>query len=160
MKTQGLVRKIGISVYSPDEVFDYFKDAAFDIVQAPFNLLDRRLIASGSLDFLKGRKVEVHVRSVFLQGLLLLDTQTKIEKFGKWRLLWEALDEWTSSDGISYLEACLAYVNAVQGIDYILVGVNKRENLEEILSACKKTDVVAPEYLQSEDLQLLNPVNW
>jgi aryl-alcohol dehydrogenase-like predicted oxidoreductase len=160
LKDQGLVQKIGISVYSPDEVYSLFNYASFDIVQAPCNLLDRRLLTSGCLDFLKSRNVEVHVRSVFLQGLLLMDTNTKIKRFGRWKSLWNAIDEWAKQAEVSYLEACLAYVNSVQGIDYILVGVNNLNNLEEILVAFNKEGISFPNHLQTDDMQLLNPGNW
>ena len=47
----------------------------FDIVQAPFNLIDRRLIETGWLEKLNMSNIEVHCRSCFLQGLLLMDRE-------------------------------------------------------------------------------------
>ena len=72
LKKSGTVQKIGISVYSPDEFTELFSEYDFDIVQCPFNLIDRRLVNSGWLAKLKALGVEVHVRSSFLQGLLLM----------------------------------------------------------------------------------------
>ena len=70
LRDNGLVKKIGVSIYSPsilDEVFAYFEP---DIVQAPFNVIDRAILDSGWLKVLNSHGIEVHARSVFLQGLL------------------------------------------------------------------------------------------
>ena len=71
LKDEGVVRKVGVSIYSPSELEQIGLDSGLDLVQAPLNLVDRRLATSGWLDLLRERGVEVHVRSVFLQGILL-----------------------------------------------------------------------------------------
>ena len=71
IKSNGLVNKIGVSVYAPsefDRIFDLIK---IDIVQAPLNIIDRRFETSGLLTKLYNG-IEIHIRSVFLQGLLLM----------------------------------------------------------------------------------------
>lgn len=160
LKDEGLVRMTGISVYTPHEVHILFDVAHFDIVQAPFNLIDRRLLTSGCLDFLKNKGVEVHVRSVFLQGLLLMDSASRRERFAAWNSLWVRLDEWVAAMGLTNLEACLGCVNSVPGIDYALVGVNSLANLEQILDASDIRNLEIPGQLLTEDVQLLNPGNW
>ena len=52
-------------------------------MQAPLNIFDRRLISSGWFKKLKNKKVEVHARSIFLQGLLLKESSKITSKFKK-----------------------------------------------------------------------------
>ena len=70
---EGLVRKIGVSVYSGQQIDSILELYTPDIVQLPLNLFDQRLLESGHLEKLKRRGVEIHARSVFLQGLLLIE---------------------------------------------------------------------------------------
>ena len=160
LKEKGLVGKTGISVYAPDEIFACFDLAYFDLVQVPFNLLDRRILKSGCLDFLNDKGVEVHARSIFLQGLLLMDLESKNRQFGAWHSIWQELDIWVRNEGISYLEACIAFVKNTPGIDTILVGVNSTANLEEIVSVFESNAKAIPGHIHTDDPQLLNPANW
>ena len=72
LKSEGLIRAAGISIYDPSELNDIWPLWKPDIVQAPFNVLDRRLLHSGWLQKLIDHGVRVHTRSAFLQGLLLM----------------------------------------------------------------------------------------
>jgi aryl-alcohol dehydrogenase-like predicted oxidoreductase len=65
LKDKGLVNKIGISIYSPDQLELLTTNIRFDLVQTPFNLLDRRLLSSGWMQKLKDRGFEIHTRSAF-----------------------------------------------------------------------------------------------
>ena len=71
-KGQNYVNKIGVSVYTVDELDRLFSQYDFDLVQLPLNVLDQRFVTSGRLSELKAKGVEIHVRSAFLQGLLLI----------------------------------------------------------------------------------------
>ena len=72
LKDEGLVQKIGVSVFASDEPVALTRRFKPDVVQAPVSLLDQRLIVSGALAEIAGLGVEVHLRSIFLQGLLFL----------------------------------------------------------------------------------------
>lgn len=85
-----LVQKIGVSVYAPSEIEAVTSLYKVDLVQAPFNIVDRRLSTSGWLDRLKSKGVEVHTRSAFLQGLLLMSRTAIPPKFSSWNPLWDA----------------------------------------------------------------------
>jgi aryl-alcohol dehydrogenase-like predicted oxidoreductase len=73
LKYDGLCDQIGISIYHPYELDEYLQYYRFDLVQAPFNIVDRRLFTSGWLHRLVSEDIEIHVRSIFLQGLLLMN---------------------------------------------------------------------------------------
>lgn len=72
MKDAGLTRKIGVSVFASDDPLGVARRFRPDIVQAPASLLDQRLLIDGTLAALAGIGVEVHLRSIFLNGLLFL----------------------------------------------------------------------------------------
>jgi aryl-alcohol dehydrogenase-like predicted oxidoreductase len=72
LRDDGLCRAIGISVYASDDPVRLAKRLRPDIVQAPASLLDQRLIVDGSLTEIAGMGIEVHLRSIFLNGLLFL----------------------------------------------------------------------------------------
>lgn len=159
IKKKGLAEKIGISVYGPD---DLEKLAAFDfdLVQAPMNILDRRLKTSGWLEKLSKQGAEVHIRSAFLQGLLLMPAAQRPEYFKSWRNLFAEYDAWVAGQQLTPLQACLGYLNGHPEISKIVVGVDTPEQLREIVWAAKKTTPTAPENMQTLDLNLINPGLW
>ena len=76
-KKRGLIRKIGYSIYNPKQLDKLFPEFRPDIVQSPYSILDRRLKKSGWLKKLKDKNIEIHIRSIFLQGLLLLEKRKR-----------------------------------------------------------------------------------
>ena len=83
-REEGKIKKIGVSVYSPDELEELISNLKIDIIQAPLNIMDRRLLTSGWMERLKSLGIEVHVRSIFLQGLLLMKQEDLPDQFKKW----------------------------------------------------------------------------
>ena len=65
------IRKIGISVYSPNEVRRVMKFFKPDIIQFPINIFDQSFLEKNFLFHLSKKGIELHARSIFLQGLLL-----------------------------------------------------------------------------------------
>ena len=63
--------KLGISIYDFKTIDFFLKKFHFDTIQCPFNIFDQRLITKRYYQILKSKKIEIHVRSIFLQGLLL-----------------------------------------------------------------------------------------
>lgn len=160
LKAQGRVKKIGVSIYQPEELGPILQKLDLDIIQAPLNIIDRRLQSSGWLSKLKAADVEVHVRSAFLQGLLLMDKAQRPQKFERWDTLWETWDAWLAQHGLTPLQACLGFLNACEGVDRIVVGVDSRQQLTEILNADTCSLPSVPEALSSGDVDLINPAHW
>ncbi|MCI3133297.1 aldo/keto reductase [Phenylobacterium aquaticum] len=72
LKDQGVTRKIGVSVFASDDPLGVARRFRPDVVQAPASLLDQRLIVDGTLAAIAEMGMQVHLRSIFLNGLLLL----------------------------------------------------------------------------------------
>ena len=109
LKKSGLVERIGVSIYSPNELDTILDNYDIDIVQAPFNVLDRRLETSGCLTRLHELGIEVHVRSVFLQGLLLLKKSEMPDRFHRWDGVWNLWHDWLKDNNITALSATLNF---------------------------------------------------
>jgi len=160
LKTQGLVDMIGVSIYDPQELDALWPHFHFDLVQAPFNILDRRLLTTGWLTRLKQAGTEVHVRSIFLQGLLLMDAASRPSYFQRWQPLWDQWHNWLAENKVSPLQTCLCFVLAQPEIDRVIVGVDSLKHLQDILAVAEEMGIEPPASLISTDLDLLNPSNW
>ena len=160
LKDDGHVQKIGVSIYSPSELEALIPQYRFDLVQAPYNLIDRRLFSSGWIHKLKDNGVEVHTRSAFLQGLLLMK-QTEIPtKFARWNELWQRWHGWLAENDSSALQACLAFALSLAEIDRVIVGADSQSQLAQILFAASSYPTGAFPALQCEDETLINPAHW
>lgn len=160
LKSEGLVDKIGVSVYGPNELGLLFDKFNFDLVQAPLNILDRTLVVTGWADRLKQAGVEVHTRSAFLQGLLLIPPHERPIKFNGWAEVWDEWDRWLAETGLSPLQACLKYVTSLDCVDRVLVGVDSVEQLNQIVDAATGKLASLPLFKYLRDERLINPATW
>jgi len=159
-KDNGLVKKIGASIYSPDELATLLDAFDISLVQLPLNILDRRVIDSGGLARMSLAGVEVHVRSIFLQGLLLLAESQRPGKFSRWHSLWKSWDSWLKSNNLSALEACLSFVLHQEMVSKIVIGVDGVSQIRQILSLPDRQLSELPNFSGLYDEQLINPTNW
>ncbi len=160
LKKRDKVEKIGISIYDPEQLDALLPRFRFDLVQAPFNVFDRRLAASGWLARLHDDGVEIHIRSIFLQGLLLAQQTKWPAHFNRWQSLGNQWFAWLADNALSPLQGCLGFVLSRPEIDRVVVGVESAKQLQEILAAAGAAPVVPPETLASEDRDLINPARW
>jgi aryl-alcohol dehydrogenase-like predicted oxidoreductase len=160
LKETGQVQKVGISIYQPSEIEALISQYSFDLVQAPFNLVDRRLYTSGWLQRLKNAGVEVHTRSAFLQGLLLMSQSAIPSRFSPWVELWDKWHEWLAHHTVSAVQACLAFPLAFPEVDRVVVGADNASQLEQIIRAatCNAQDDLPD--LRCDDENLINPARW
>lgn len=160
-KRAGKIKKIGISVYSPCELDIVYDGLSVDIVQLPINLIDRRFELSGALNRLKKLGIEIHSRSAFLQGLLLLSHVDLPPKFRKWSVLWERFEQTLPELGETAVEACLRYPLSLTAVDRVIVGVDSAKHLREILRFKNSTSFDnSYSFLSSDEVALVNPSRW
>ena len=152
--------KIGVSIYDPSILTQLTKNMDLDIVQAPLNIFDRRIVDSGWLEKLKSQDIEVVARSVFLQGLLLMESEDRPAFFRKWKKNFDLYDKWLIKNSISRVEACLQFVFSFSEIDRIIIGIDGTSQLVEISSFFKPIYLDCPKNLSSNDQQLIDPNNW
>ena len=160
IKSKNFVKKIGISIYDPSELDLVMHLMKIEIVQTPLNIIDRRLENSGWMSKLYKAKVEIHARSVFLQGLLLMSKQERPYKFNRWSSLWKIWDEWLKDNKITALEATIQHAISVSEISKVIIGVDTKQQLEQIIIASKGVLQKTSSELNTNDIQLLNPTHW
>jgi hypothetical protein len=160
LKEEGLIERIGISIYDPEELDAIGSSCSMEIVQAPYSILDRRLAKSGWLERLHDAGIEVHVRSVFLQGLLLMRSGERPAIFGRWNSLWDMWDAWLRDMDLGPLQACLSFVLNHPYVDRVVVGVESRAQLSEIIKCQGMPVIEPPADLASDDPKLINPSRW
>lgn len=158
LRSEGLVERIGVSVYDPEELTFLRERFRPTLVQAPLNALDRRFAESLRRAVAEG--VEVHIRSVFLQGVLLAEPVGRglpaelVAAAAAFRVRAEEV-------GVSPAAACLAVVRDCVPEAVLLVGVTSVNEMEQILAAARQSvDPRAFDGLAVGDPSLTDPRQW
>ena len=160
MKINGFTSKIGVSIYDFNVLDIILKKFKFNLIQAPFNILDQRLVEKGWLKKLKKRKIEVHARSIFLQGILLLkhnQLPKKLIKLSKKLMVWE---NWLKKNKFRSLQVCLSFVLNQRQLDGIVVGFNNTNQLNQILKLKQIKNNFSLPNLNIKDKKLIDPREW
>ena len=160
MKTDELTNKIGISVYDFNLLDKILKKFQFDLIQAPLNILDQRLVKTGWLKKLKKKKIEVHVRSVFLQGILLLRHNQLPRKLKKLIKNWIIWDNWLKKNKVNPLQICLSYIFNQRQLDGIILGCNSKNQLNQILKSKQIKGNFSLPNLNIKNKKLVDPREW
>lgn len=160
-KASGRVERIGVSVYSPAEVDEILSRYQIDLIQLPFNVVDQRAVRTGILARLQQTGVEVHARSAFLQGALLMEPATLPEHLVKLRPLISRLKDACAERGWSVQEGCLRFVAGTDGVDKVVCGVNSAKELEQLVSRMRSVQEgfdFSP--YQVDDVRITQPSEW
>lgn len=163
LKESGFVEKIGVSIYSPKDIDLILDKYTPDIVQLPTNVLDQRFLINGYLKLLKKRDIEIHCRSVFLQGLLLMPLSEIPNYFDPIKPILKMYHEDVKTFGMTPVMAALGFVYNQPEIDCIIVGVNNKCHMEEIIEAVNALeDKSALNYSKYavNDENIVNPSLW
>ena len=157
LKEAGKVKKIGFSLYTPEELEFILKNKSpFDLIQVPFNIFDKKFLPY--MKQLHENGVEIHVRSTFLQGLFFKDRNSLPEKLLPMKKYLLQLDEFSKTSGLSISEIALNYNLQNPYIDGVLIGVDNVEQLQTNLKSVKDTPIGIE--FEIKEQKLLNPVNW
>ena len=161
IKAGGLIEKIGVSIYDPSEIDKIINLFKIDIIQAPLNIIDRRLEKSGWLKKLHNKNIEIHTRSTFLQGLLLMQQDQIPMKFNRWT---DLFDRWfleLKKYNLNAAQVCLSYPMSLPEVDRIVIGVNTAEQLKKLIKLSKMKILNHDlSFMISNDNLLINPSNW
>lgn len=159
LRGEGLVHRIGVSVYTAAQARAAIRTGVLDLIQVPVSVLDQRLVTDGTLARLRDAGFEVHARSVLLQGLLVQDPDA-VRVPGA-RAALAAFRYWCRARRCSPLQAALGFVTALPEIDVVLVGVDEVGHLQTILEAARyPLDPGSLAALALRDEHVLNPSLW
>lgn len=161
LKAAGRVGKIGVSVYNAKQIDAIFSRYPLDLIQVPLNVFDQRLLHSGHLKKLKEQGLEIHVRSPFLQGVLLAFPEELPEYFRPITSHLQNYRRWMSANRLSPAQAALGFLNQLPEIDAVIVGVETEEqfrrNLQEVRKPWPVCDM--PQFA-IEDESIIDPRLW
>tara|TARA_B110000238_G_C16050980_1_gene406114 strand:- start:483 stop:1187 length:705 start_codon:yes stop_codon:yes gene_type:complete len=167
LKKKGLVSKIGISIYNYEEAKMIVNMYKFDIIQAPFNVIDQRLLKL--INFFKKKKIEIHVRSIFLQGLLLDRKIFRSKKFKKWQITWDNWEDFCSRKNLNYIDVAINFAIFQKKIDYFVLGFQDLPQIKEVMNFIKNNSQNKKKYISHLvnnkrfsclDEKLINPSKW
>ncbi len=159
LKKDKKINRFGYSIYSFINLKKICHEFKPNILQCPYNVIDRRLEEKKLLQFLKINKIEIHVRSIFLQGLLILHYSKHSSKFSKWKKIFKKFHDQIQYYKISNLDGCLNFIEKNKYIDKILLGVDNIDQLQEICSFKYNGKVKFPK-IYVKDERLINPSKW
>ena len=127
----------------------------------PFNIIDRRFLEEGWFDKLVQMGIKIEVRSVFLQGLLLMQPNTLPRSLNKWQYIWTKFEKWQrANNNCSALSACLGFVTSFPQVDSFVIGAQNRKQLAEIILGLEGKRSLKFPNLACDDVNLILPQNW
>tara|TARA_B110000879_G_scaffold200326_1_gene274207 strand:- start:509 stop:1012 length:504 start_codon:yes stop_codon:yes gene_type:complete len=164
-----LIDKIGVSVYTVEEAIEVLKDDRFTVIQLPFNYLDSQWKNDEFNLLLKTRhNVEIHVRSIFLQGILVnsFDYWPKIKGF-EFKPIYDNIVSICKEYNLTKLELVIGYIKSIEWIDSVLFGVDNINQLKENIKLYKNTNKLnqviidkCEKIFKDVPKELINPVLW
>jgi aryl-alcohol dehydrogenase-like predicted oxidoreductase len=154
LKDQGLTRKIGVSVFASDDPLGVARRFRPDIVQAPASLLDQRLLIDGTLAALTGYGIEVHLRSIFLNGLLFLPADRAPNHLKEAASRISRARRLIAEGRSDPLQAALGFALSRQEAATVLVGVTSAAELQAVIAAASSP----PPDLDWDEMAIDDPV--
>jgi aryl-alcohol dehydrogenase-like predicted oxidoreductase len=164
LRDAGVTRRIGVSVYDPKTLVEIVDRFPIDIVQLPLNVFDQRFVREGTIERLKERGIEVHVRSVFLQGVLVAEIKNLPNRFSAARDKIMAYDAGRKRAGLSRVASAFHFVMQCPGVDRIVIGVDSLINLQDDLRGYEEVcrwqgDIDYAPYM-IDDPNIVDPRRW
>lgn len=161
MKADGLANRIGVSVYTPDQADALMQRFPLDIIQLPLSLLDQRMSLGGQLERLKARGVEIHARSLLLQGVLLSNPEALPPFLSPLKPRLDALAVAARDCDCGIMDLALAFVRLLGRVDVAVLGVTRRRELRALIAAMQRPIPAlhfAP--FAVDDINLIDPRAW
>ena len=163
LRNSNKIIKIGVSLNSNEEIIEVLRDSDIDLIQLPFNMLDNSIRRKSILNEAKSKGVEIHTRSVFLQGLFFKNENDLV---GNISLLKEGITKIKNivSKDRDINKLALQYVINKPYIDSVLLGVDSVDQLEKNLSCINNAlPNKIEKYIDNiniSEISMLNPANW
>ena len=163
LKKIGLVQKIGFSSYEINDLNKYIIKYKFDIIQFPFNIFDQRILKKKTQLILKKRKIEVHIRSIFLQGLLLMPYDKVPSKLKNSYPILKKWHTYLNEQRVENLEACIKFISNYNFFKTAVIGF---ENYNQFIDVVKKFNNVKKKKIFVDfkkfrvNTNIINPSKW
>ena len=164
IKCQGKIKYLGISLYKNEELEDVITNYNdFDFIQIPFNLLDNATKRKSILERAKEKGIQIHTRSVFLQGLFFKKNEELPNKISEFSSYLDVINSIKENFKITIQELALQYVLQKKYIDNVLIGVDNPQQLINNIKLSEKQTQIPHDLIDKINVKnegLLNPSNW
>lgn len=166
-RASGRITHIGVSVYSPEKALEALRHPLVNIVQIPASLFDRRFEDAGVFAVARERGKSLHIRSIFLQGLLLMQARELPPSLAPLRDALTAFQEACAAADIAPALAALHWMRQRHPEASLLFGAETVEQVRQNLETPLWTKRLAPGFVTLLDAivppqkrELLNPALW
>ena len=160
LKAEGIIDYVGVSLYNPYELFYFENYKYFDVIQVPYNIFDKRILDPKILNLLRQNKISIHIRSIFLQGLLLMEKELP-KKFLRWKNYFDIWHKYIKDIGSNCLQVNISHATSVNHFDGIIVGVDNFFQFQEIIRYIDNEVEFSslPDFIITDE-RLINPYEW
>jgi len=160
LRDAGYTKQIGVSVYDSAEITAILERFKIDIVQLPLNVLDQRLLLDGTIDRLRDHGVDIHVRSIFLQGLLLQPLNNIPKYFYPILPNLYAWHQRLKANRRAAIDGALSFACNIQKIQKVIIGLDSMQQLEQILLADSSPLGFPISDISCDNPSFVNPAMW
>ncbi|MEJ0034121.1 MAG: aldo/keto reductase [Bacteroidota bacterium] len=163
LKSKGLIERTGVSIYTVDQLRVVATDDAIDVIQLPANIFDFSSEKQELLERARNSEKEIHVRSVFLQGIFMKDPSKLTGNLLPLAPYLERLGKICDISSVEMKDAALNFIIHNKNVDYVVLGIEHVAQLKENLALVHDNFDAAPFNnfeIGKEDQFLLNPANW
>lgn len=150
------IKKVGITIYDTNYLKKIINICKIDFIQIPYNLVNQNIFKK-TKKIIKKKKIEIHLRSIFLQGLLLKRTAQLPKALKKLRKYWLKIDNTLNNIRISRYNACLNFALNTNA-DKLVVGVDNQDQLKQLFRE-KKYQFKIPSF-KIKEKNLIDPIYW
>lgn len=138
LKKKFKINKVGVSIYNKPELYSIIKLKTPNIIQVPCNILDKRFISKDVVELVNKKKIEIHARSIFLQGLLFKSKSEIIKKFKDAKNVIKKLEKICIKHNLKLWELSLIWTYQKKEINKLIIGVDTQKQLQKNLITIKK----------------------
>ena len=156
---QSKIKKFGYSVYDPSQFINLQNKYKCSACQIPFNVFDQRILNNEFIETININKIHLQVRSIFLQGLLLLKQNELNDYFNQWKNHFDIYENYLLENDINKISLCLNFVFSNNLVSDVIVGIKNQKQLKEILEI-DLLEITRPEVLRNNDIRLIEPFRW
>lgn len=131
MKRDGLVKRVGVSVYEPEEAMKCIERPNVEFMQLPYSIFDQRMEKSGVFEAAKNDGIQIHSRSAFIQGLILMEEDEVPPFLAKAKPIVGKISLLCQRHGLSRISLAMNYVKQQSRISHLVFGVDNIGQLKE-----------------------------
>ncbi len=159
-QARGRVARIGVSVYDGEQVRALGDRFRFDVVQLPASIADQRLLRDGTIERLAAQGTEVHVRSLYLQGLMLAAPEFIAQRFPRQAAWAQGFHAACRERSLSPAEACLSFFRAQRAFAVAVVGAASADELSATLAAWQRAPAMDWSAWAVDNPDFTDPRRW